>query len=219
MPAPDLERRFQAWKATTSNLIAESLLAHGQVQQPAFDAESHAPCFTAAILKVLSPFIRNFNETTSDQLRNIIENAIGLDQKISSQPVRIEWEIPSMSCEVRFDRNCMAAEVGAAPVQAGQRVELVTAPAIRKWGNSLGENFDIGTLLLPMDVVCTPSPPELCTQDRRTQGQYLLSSIPSITHVTNGVAQTVRPNHRKATVEYSAPDLENDRRGAAVCYE
>jgi hypothetical protein len=149
--APEAERRFQMWKATTSALILESMNDDERENQ---NIEVWAREFSSSVLDTIVSLVRDSDEGILENLTEIIQSSIILDQKICRQSARVGWLFPPSKSLLSFNPDSMAVEVGAPSPQRGQRIVMVVAPGLKKRGKSTGENFEIENLPLKMEVFC-----------------------------------------------------------------
>ena len=152
----EAERKFQIWKATTMALIVESLKTiDGNEYRSTI--ESFSSNLSQQILEVIQCFVGDSDEGISINLRNIIENSVALDRKISKLTARIEWTFQPVEGRLLFDPDCMEVDIGVATPQSGQVVDVAISPVLKKRGKSTGEDFDVADNLLKMGVACITS--------------------------------------------------------------
>jgi len=146
------------WKATTSALILEHMEGDGEKDDVQKSGERLNRDLSKRVLDSISPFVRNADEYILDSLGCIIENSIALDQEVCRQCARVDWVFSTSQVPLAFDPDCMAAGHGEVAPRPGNRVGVVRAPGLKKRGKSTGEDFEMESLLLKMDVACMPRP-------------------------------------------------------------
>ena len=152
----EADRRFHMWKATTAALVVESLKSvDGKEYRERI--ENFNSNMSQQILDAIQSFVRGSDEAILVNLRNIIESSIALDKEISKLTARIDWLLPPCESRLLFNPACMEVEIGSVMPRSGQIVDVAIAPMLEKRGKSTGEGFDVGNLLLKMEVACIPS--------------------------------------------------------------
>jgi hypothetical protein len=143
---PEAHRKFHMWKATTSAIMLESMDDDERENQ---NIATWARELSGSVVDTISPWIQDSTEGIRENLAEIIRSSIILDQKICRQSARVDWLFPPSNSPLSFDPDSMAVDA-----EMGQRVSMVVAPGLKKRGTSTGENFEIESLLLKMEVFC-----------------------------------------------------------------
>ncbi|KAL3455941.1 hypothetical protein BJX64DRAFT_294551 [Aspergillus heterothallicus] len=151
---PEEERKFQAWVAGTTALVIEALNTPGRSRS----TESRAEALAIKVRETLDPFLVVEDQSYGSELHRILDEALKLDKEICRQIARIEWVYPPLVKEVEFDPVTMRLGTGEVASKGDERqlVRLVVCPAMKKRGKSTGEDFNVETLLVPMEVSCEP---------------------------------------------------------------
>lgn len=150
--SPELQRRFQAWKATTSALILESVNDQERVDR---DIAVWAREFSQSVLDSIMPWVQSSDEGILENLTDIFREAITLDQIICRQSAHVAWVFSISNhphAPLVFDPDLMAVERGSPSPKVGQRLAMVVAPGLKKRGKSTGEDFEVESLLLKVEV-------------------------------------------------------------------
>ena len=85
-----------------------------------------------------------------DEVASIIEEALNLDKLLSMHPAEIQWMRVGI---LPFDKGCMELTIEARYAGGSQHRVLVLAPGMIKRGRCTGEEYDLETMLLKMEVV------------------------------------------------------------------
>lgn len=147
---------FQRWSATTTRLLQESKNRAGNSWKVS-RASRKQEKLVGEIYDAIDEYRTSTRGLTQD-LDDLLNDAIILDQEISMQLPQIVWEFP-LPEERRFDPNIMelveGGEGGDGPsYTAPTGINIVVRPGMKKRGRSTEEGFDTETLLMPMKVSC-----------------------------------------------------------------
>ncbi|KAK4034189.1 hypothetical protein C8A01DRAFT_18963 [Parachaetomium inaequale] len=145
---PDLQRRFQIWKASTTTFVLDS-------SRPA--NESMKLPLVQALCNALGPFCRTERLILTKEVTDIIGMAIDLDREICKQVALVSWVFPVpgdlSDGRLIFDGKRMMIEREQSQPTHATNVRLVVAPALVKRGNSNGEDFDLENVVVKMKVM------------------------------------------------------------------
>ncbi len=141
------------WKATTASLILESMKQQDQkwLQEKQEDSAYHLARLS---LEAIGRYCQDPEGGISEHLKDIIMKSLEIDQDIGKQAARIDLAFRGSEDPIAFDAGYMETGSREATPHPGQRVDLVVAPALVRQGKSTGEDFEISTLLLKMEVAC-----------------------------------------------------------------
>ncbi|KAL2133199.1 hypothetical protein VTI74DRAFT_2773 [Chaetomium olivicolor] len=153
---PDLERKFRIWNASTTALVIDSIDTSADSKDLQAN-EDMKMSLVGVIRDAIEPFSRSRAPGLSQELYDILDQAINLDEEMSKQVASVRWEFPVSEdlCggSLLFDEKRMTAERGQTRPTQGTEVCLVVAPAMIKRGKSTGEDFDKENILVKMEVV------------------------------------------------------------------
>ncbi|KAL2820151.1 hypothetical protein BDW59DRAFT_164764 [Aspergillus cavernicola] len=138
---------FQTWSATTTKMIRESQ----KPDEPAW-SDSHANALddlVAAIYEAIQPHRTSTRGGLRKAIREILDEAIALDQELSQPLAQFEWDFPWPKGD--FDAERMQLAEGEAPTSDGP-ISIVICPGITKRGRS--GDFEKVDLLVPIKVSC-----------------------------------------------------------------
>lgn len=150
-PDPEAERKFQAWRATTTNLVMDAVNlneggdAHEKLEKQKLGIRDD-------IYEAIEPFARYVDAGFKQEILKILEDAIVLDKEISKQVARVIWVFD----RGEFDHSSMVLEGEEKPQIGRKEVQLVVAPGLKKRGKSTGEDFKLENMLLRTEVSCEP---------------------------------------------------------------
>ena len=116
--------------------------------------EEYACHLARLALEVIGRYCRDPDEGVLEHLTDIIMKSVDIDQDIGKQAARIDLAFLASEDPIGFDAGYMETERRGAASLPGQRVDLVVAPALVRQGESTGEDFEVQTLLLKMEVAC-----------------------------------------------------------------
>lgn len=151
-PRPEAERKFQSWSATTTNLLL-GICDTEKGSRADQDFQRHKSSYLEKhITEVIGGFSRSTGSEYTDQLNQILDDALKLDKEVSRQQARVIWTFDLDS--PHFDPETMELENGDAHPKKNPEVLFVVAPSLVKRGKSTGEDFETENMLVKMTVVC-----------------------------------------------------------------
>ncbi|KAH8903395.1 hypothetical protein BR93DRAFT_986755 [Coniochaeta sp. PMI_546] len=146
-------REFHMWRAKTSNLLFEATepeAAAGYCRQESV-ADAHY------IFDMLAPYSAANPQVIGPRLFDIIYQSLELDKQFSMQVAKLRWTNINIPVTA-FDPRVMEVDRGQTYASPEQQVQLVLSPSLEKWGKSSGEDFDLSTTLLKMEVSIQAQP-------------------------------------------------------------
>jgi hypothetical protein len=149
------------WRANTSNLLHEATEREETTVNDRRGAISKN--YARQLYEVLVPYSLSHHQVVGARLSDIISQSLELDEQCSKQVANLRWTtIDPSHFTNAFNPRIMEVERGQTPPSPEQMVELVLAPSLVKWGKSSGEDFDVRTMLLKMEVA-VQQPPKVST--------------------------------------------------------
>ncbi|KAM7207414.1 hypothetical protein V8F20_002294 [Naviculisporaceae sp. PSN 640] len=157
----DIERKFQAWNASTAAFLAD--LADDSPQRAGENSFADDKIENRTVFRVAWDFFRQIPTSSdtrglSEGLLQIFRDAIELDKEINKQVARIEWDFGPYPPRMKFDPQSMTATKVQEQSATTDEVRYVIAPRMIKRGKSTGGDFEIENQLLPMEVSLMPVP-------------------------------------------------------------
>ncbi|KAM0420289.1 hypothetical protein ACHAPT_011950 [Fusarium lateritium] len=151
----------QVWTSRTTQLLLKALDTqnHDKKQEAVDHVERLKRGIISPILEAVG-LHPNSNEGIVRQLDDILNDALALDQTMSQQVAKWEWEhLFERDCKggMAFDEELMQRDEGESFSSKRRRkraAKLVISPALVKRGNSDGENYDVETIGMRMVVSC-----------------------------------------------------------------
>lgn len=156
---PEAKRKFQIWRANTTNLLLNS-----EKIDEGDDLRRLNEPLVKAICQSLSPFSKSKHQDLADVLFFIVQNAIDLDEMISMQLAEVIWYSDCENTSQHFRHDLQRGEK---QVDDTENTWLVSAPGMIKRGKSTGEDFDVENILLKMEVFCEPRTMEYTAESHR----------------------------------------------------
>ncbi|KAL3465550.1 hypothetical protein BJX64DRAFT_285481 [Aspergillus heterothallicus] len=171
---PEAQRRFHTWRSHTSTLVLNTMELNGR--SALAETAKFMQVEVTKIAKALEPFSQSSRYDLQSHLVDILSRGLNLDEEISKQVASFTWtmEVPEM-LPCAFNPQLMELEPHR-QITDSLTVRLVTAPGLNKSGNSFGDNFDVVTGLLKMQVSCE-SPTVEAVEDGSHPVSSLLSRI------------------------------------------
>jgi len=117
----------------------------------------HVDGLIATIESKLKHFVSEWPGNLREKIREVIMSAIRLDCELSQQSAY--WYLGYLTADqlkcavVAFDDACMKVPASHGP---GQRVALMTCPALYKAGDSHGERYGQSEVASKSEVICFP---------------------------------------------------------------
>ncbi|KAJ5998809.1 hypothetical protein N7451_006619 [Penicillium sp. IBT 35674x] len=139
---------FQTWSATTSKLILESQKRNGPLSSRSPERELET--LVEEIHGAIQPYRTSTRGGLMNAIREILNEAIALDEELCQQLAQFEWDFPGP--EVVFDAQRMQLADGEALSTDGLPISIVICPGIRKRGRS--GDFEKEDSLVPIKVSC-----------------------------------------------------------------
>jgi hypothetical protein len=151
-PSNEEVQRWNNWRVMTTRLICDA--KNGKVKT--FNI-SHTRLFADLINAIYIP-LRNLTRTPELDLRQhlaiIMRQFLDLDRILSMQVAKYSWENNSQGKTELFMESTMNLEQNEKPRKQAQRVALILAPGLKKYGNAYGADYDQSVQLLKMEVSC-----------------------------------------------------------------
>ena len=178
---PEAKRKFQMWRANTSNLLIEA--------ENLDEEDDHGARRTFNVRKIVEicnaiiPFSKSPYRDLEAHVSNIVSETLNLDKMISKQVGQISWSFDRGEEYQGSTADPIEQQRGGKRAHDGRDMELILAPGVIKWGKSNGEGFEVGNTLLDIEVWCEPR-----TVDRPQQSHK--SSTGSIMHRAKDILNT-----------------------------
>ena len=154
------------WRANTSNLVFETMSLDDQGALARRDAVNED---VGRLSQHLRELTTSKSHVLEAYLRDIIKQSLDLDEELSRQVARVSWESVRGGLPCAFDPNFMT--LGGGQKHTGNdQVILVLAPGLVKTGKSSGDEFDVSTTLMMMEVVCGPQGGDFAGGSSHTPG-------------------------------------------------
>ncbi|KAF7536199.1 hypothetical protein G7054_g4716 [Neopestalotiopsis clavispora] len=151
-PSNEEIRKWNNWRVETTRLIWDA--KNGKIRAMNI---SRTRLFMDLISAVYSP-LRSLTKTPELNLRQhlsiIMRQFLDLDRILTMQVAEYDWEGGSLEKRDRFTESTMVLEPSESLQNQPQRIALILAPGLVKFGNSYGTNYDQSMQLLKMEVSC-----------------------------------------------------------------
>lgn len=152
---------FQTWSAATTKLIHESQKRDGLAWSDS-RTKGKLGHLVNDIYESIEPYYTTTHDGLTKAIRDILNQAIALDESLSEQLAQFQWEFPGPQAG-HFDADRMQLADGevAAYLDGPMQISIFICPGIIRRGRSSGEEFGKDQLLIPIKVSCVaPLSPE-----------------------------------------------------------
>lgn len=150
----DAEPKFQMWRAKTTNLLLDS---EELAQKDSHGAPRRLNWSNfQAICTLLSSISKSKDKGLTDQLSQIVNEALDLDKLISTQAAEVIWYFDLKKISGQFNQDWVKPQDGEKQTGDSENVWLVSAPGMIRRGKSSGEDFDSKTIVLKLEIFFEP---------------------------------------------------------------
>jgi hypothetical protein len=108
--------------------------------------------------RAVEPLYQNHDKRSTDTVVEIVRRALELDVEMSKQKALFYFSY--LGCPFHYDHEKMAMagdhDNGSSVARGSWDVDLFLAPALCKSGTSDGESYEIESIVLAAEVICSP---------------------------------------------------------------
>lgn len=153
---------FQRWSATTTSIIQRSRAKAESAGEPWRNEETEAAKseLIAEISTCLTPCRTTWRRGLKAALHDIVDEAINIDELISSQLARFEWVFHHPGTPAFLSNQVQFKDGGEIMTgQAAAEATIALCPGLAKRGRSTGEDLDKEVVVLQMKASREIPPP------------------------------------------------------------